>query len=218
MTEAGTMSTPWRRQHSELLPLLTRWARHTYGGDWRVANLAAPEGTGMSSETVLFDLDGGDERIPCVARLAPQASFYPVFPRYDLDLQRQAMDLVRTYTTVPVPTVLHVENDPAWLETPFLVMRRIDGLVPADVPSYVFGGWLFDLGPAEQARLQRNAVAALAGIHSITAADHDLSAFARPDLGCSPLDRQLGYQRWYYDWARDGIRYPLIDRTLSTLR
>ena len=37
------MSTPWRRQHRELLPLLTEWARHTYGADWRVANLAAPD-------------------------------------------------------------------------------------------------------------------------------------------------------------------------------
>ena len=98
----------------------------------------------MSSETVLFEMTVGGETERYAARLAPMPEVYPVFPEYDIELQAKCMNLVRARTDVPVPDVRWVELDPQWLGTPFLVMRRIDGEAPPDIPPYVFGGWVAD--------------------------------------------------------------------------
>ena len=76
---------------------------------------------------------------------------FPVFPEYDIELQAKCMKLVRARTDVPAPEVRWVELDPQWLGTPFLVMRRIDGDAPPDIPPYVFDG----LGRRRHARAAR---------------------------------------------------------------
>jgi len=45
----------------------------------------------------------------------------------------------------------------------------------------------------------------------------DLSFLLRPEHGATPLAQQLGYQRFYYEWAREGGSFPLIERTLTWL-
>jgi aminoglycoside phosphotransferase (APT) family kinase protein len=210
-------TTPWRRDLDEIGPALARWARHAVAPDATVADVASP-GNGMSSETVLFTLrrDGTpDERL--AARLAPLPELHPVFPSYDLDLQRRCMDLVRAHTTVPAPEVRFAEADASWLGTPFLVMARIDGEAPPDMPPYVFGGWLLDASPADRRRLQDASVEVLARVHELTPDRVDLSFLASPRHGATPLDQQLGYQRWFYEWAREGTQFPLIERTLEWL-
>jgi aminoglycoside phosphotransferase (APT) family kinase protein len=212
------IDTPWRRDLDEIQPALTAWALARFAEPVAVTNVASP-GNGMSSETVLFDVqnlaEGGVDHY--VARLAPLPELYPVFPDYDLELQRKCMDLVRAATDVPAPEVAFYERDPDWLRTPFLVMRRVDGSAPPDIPPYVFEGWILDASPAERRRLQDASVSVLARLHEITPATHDLSFLAQPRFGASALDQQLGYQRWYYEWARNGVSYPLIERTLAWL-
>ena len=211
------LDTPWRRDPAELAGQLTRWARATIAPDVTVGEASAP-GNGMSSETVLFDLhDGAGSVEHYVARLAPLPELYPVFPEYDLELQRRCMEMVRAHTDVPAPEVPHSETDPDWLGSPFIVMKRIDGVPPLDVPPYVFGGWVMDATPDERSRMQRNAVSVLTRLHVIAPDTHDLSFLMRPEHGDTALDQQLGYQRWYYDWARDGATYPLIERTFEWL-
>ena len=58
------------------------------------------------------------------ARLAPMPEVYPVFPQYDLELQRRCMDLVRAHTDVPAPEVV-------WYEARREVGRHA---VPRDAP------------------------------------------------------------------------------------
>src|SRR5262245_44219903 len=172
----------------------------------------------MSSETVLFDLHDADGAISQhVARLAPLPELFPVFPEYDLELQKRCMDMVRADTDVPAPEVTFSEADSSWLGTPFIVMRRIDGVPPLDVPPYVMGGWVMDASAEDRARMQRNAVRVLAALHEVTPESHDLSFLMQPTHGTDALDQQLGYQRWYYDWAREGATYPLIERTFEWL-
>ena len=148
--EPAEFDTPWRRSLDEIEPALSAWALARFAEPVTVANVASP-GNGMSSETVLFDVynvaEGGVDRY--VARLAPLPDLYPVFPDYDLELQRKCMDLVRAHTDVPAPEVAFFERDPEWLGTPFLVMRRIDGDAPPDIPPYVFGGWVMDASPPQ---------------------------------------------------------------------
>ena len=173
----------------------------------------------MSSETVLFDVhnvaDGGVDRY--VARLAPLPDLYPVFPDYDLELQRKCMDLVRAHTDVPAPEVAFFERDPEWLRTPFLVMRRIDGEAPPDIPPYVFGGWVMDATPEQRRALQDTTRRACSpGCTRSRPTTHDLSFLAQPEHGASALDQQLGYQRWYYEWARERRVVP-ADRAHARL-
>jgi len=132
-----SMTTPWRRELGELGPLLQRWARERVGLDAEVSAASAPD-NGLSSETALFEMrvNGVNERY--AARLAPTPDVYPVFQEYDLELQRKCMDLVRAHTDVPAPEVRWLELDPQWLGAQFLVMRRIDGESPPDLPPYVF--------------------------------------------------------------------------------
>jgi aminoglycoside phosphotransferase (APT) family kinase protein len=218
MAEEIEFETPWRRDLAELGTALGAWAAAKIGTDATVTDVASP-GNGMSSETVLFSVvrAGGGEPDRYAARLAPLPELYPVFPQYDLELQRRCMDLVRAHTEVPAPEVVWFESDPQWLGTPFLVMRRIDGDAPPDIPPYVFGGWMLDATPEERLRLQTSSVEVIARLHEITPANHDLAFLAQPAHGESPLDQQVGYQRWYYEWARDGVRYPLIERTFEWL-
>jgi aminoglycoside phosphotransferase (APT) family kinase protein len=211
------IDTPWRRDPGELTEQLGAWAREVVAPDAVVAEVTTPEGNGMSSETVLFELRRGGDTVRHVARLAPLPSLFPVFPEYDLDLQARCMRLVRAATDVPVPEVPWYEPDPQWLGSPFLVMSRVDGRVPPDVPPYVFGGWVADLTPAQREQLEANTISVLARLHRVTPTTHDLAFLARPEHGPSALDQQLGYQRWYYEWAREGERYPLIERTFDWL-
>jgi len=211
------METPWRRDAAEVGTALTKWASHVLGKPATVTDVASP-GNGMSSETVLFSLtvDGGVPE-PHAARLAPLPELYPVFQRYDLDLQARCMRLARERTGAPAPDVRWVELDDRWLGGPFLVMRRIDGESPPDVPPYVFGGWVVDGTPEQRAHMQRAAVNVLAQLHTITPGNADLTFLARPELGSSPVDQQLGHERAYYEWARDGVSFPLIERAFAWL-
>jgi aminoglycoside phosphotransferase (APT) family kinase protein len=209
--------TPWRRDLATVRPALERWAKRAVGDNVTVGDVSSPA-NGMSSETVLFELSR-DQQLPepYAARLAPLPELYPVFPAYELDIQARCMDLVRTATDVPAPDVRWLELDPQWLGAPFLVMAQIVGVSPPDMPPYVFGGWMLDATDADRRKLQTNAINVLARLHEITPANADLSFLAHPEHGHSALDQQLGYQRWYYDWARDGETYPLIERTFAWL-
>ena len=155
--------------------------------------LSSPATNGMSSETLLFDItyrdaNGApvDER--CVARLPPDDDATPVFPRYDMEMQFEAMRLVGARTSAPVPACLWLETDRAHLGTPFFVMRRVDGTVPPDLMPYTFGGnWLFDASPAEQRRVQDASVVALAEVGDDPA--EQLNALIEADFNpaiCTP--------------------------------
>ncbi len=110
-----------------------------------------------------------------VARVEPPATDYPVFTTYDLDMQFRVMRLVADATDVPVPETHWYEPDPSVLGGAFFVMDRVDGQVPPDVLPYTFGdNWVFDGTEAARRTIQESAVRAMAGIHSITPADHDL--------------------------------------------
>jgi aminoglycoside phosphotransferase (APT) family kinase protein len=223
-TEEPTISTPWRSDPTAMAERLAAWWDERMAPGATVTEVTAPEGSGMSSETLLFTIEpkdadpGGNGAERYVARLAPLASQqFPVFPEYDLELQRKVMQTVAAHTEVPVPEVLAHETDDSWLGSPFLLMRRVDGIVPSDIPPYTMAGWLFEGTEEQQRTLERSAVQVLARLHALTPETHDLAFLDRPKFGAGALDQHLEYQRWYYDWARDGETVPLIERTFAAL-
>ena len=208
--------TPWRREPSELTGRLTEWVSTEFGEGSIVSNVVAPD-NGMSSESCLFDVTVDGATTQYVARMAPLPHVIPVFQSYDIELQAKAMNVVRANTDVPVPEVTHVVLDTAVLDTPFLVMKRLPGVAPSDMPPYVFGGWVCDLSEAERDTMQRNAVQTLVDLHELRPDTADLAFLDRPHEGGSALDQHLGHERNYYEWARGDIHYPLIERTFEWL-
>ncbi|MGW0045316.1 phosphotransferase family protein [Rhodococcus sp. NPDC003348] len=203
---------------------LEGWLGERLGADEppRVHNVSRPGHSGMSSVSVLFDLDwnqGGIEHTDrLVARLAPEASAFPVFPGYDLRHQFGVMAAVRDHSEVPVPNVRWVETSAEPLGTPFLVMDRAGGAVPVDNPPYVFGGWLHEFDTQARKSLQENTIQVLANIHAI-----DDPAAKVPSLGAaggeSSLRRHFENERAYYEWTRrdDGLRIPVLERAFDWL-
>jgi aminoglycoside phosphotransferase (APT) family kinase protein len=177
---------------------------------------------GLSSTSVLFEaswLSGGADRHGAyVARMAPEASAVPVFPRYDLGTQFEVISQVAVRSDVPVPELRWYEPDERVLGTPFFVMDQVDGLVPLDNPPYVFTGWLLDSAAGELARLQRASVRVLARLHAIAEPTAAFPAL-RPPGQADTLRWHVDQQREYYRWALsdDGIQVPIIERTLDWL-
>ena len=199
------------------------------GAEPEVLQVQVPEANGMSSETVLLDArwneDGRRREHALVARIAPEGTSVPVFPRYDLAAQFRAMQLVGELTDVPVPEVHWLELDEGHLGTPFFVMSRSQGLVPPDVMPYDFGdNWLYDAAPEQQRRLQDATVEVLARLHAIEAAEDRFPFLVAtapdgtPAPGDTPLRRHVEAQRGYYRWVcSDGRRSPLIEACFDWL-
>jgi aminoglycoside phosphotransferase (APT) family kinase protein len=198
---------------------LERWLATRWPGS-AITELDVPSANGMSSETVLLTVTvpDADEPRRLVARVAPEATAVPVFPAYDLARQARVMTDARLAApTVPIPEVVLEETDPSWLGTPFFVMQRFDGRVPPDVMPYTFESWVLDATDAERDHLRRTSVELLADLHAIEDAP---TRFAYLDVdrpGATAMRRQLADQAAYYEWAREGLRVPIIERTFAWL-
>lgn len=208
----------------DLRERLVTWLGHRLGADSApsVYNLSRPGHSGMSSVSVLFDLDWTAEGVPhtaqLVARLAPEATAFPVFPGYDLQHQFDVMSAVREHSEVPVPRVWWVENSAEPLGNPFLVMERVSGAVPVDNPPYVFGGWLHELDADGREALQGASIQVLAQVHAIQDPAAKVPSLAVPS-GESSLRRHFENERAYYEWTRrnDGLRVPVLERAFDWL-
>ena len=206
------------RDHADLQARLTDWLQATTGdGGATVGDLSVPEGSGMSSETILFDGTWDGATQPLVARLAPTAEDTPVFRSYDLEMQFRILRLVGSESSVPVPTArwLELSSDP--IGSPFFVMDRVEGRVPRDIPPYLFEGWLLDADPSDQEALQRASVGILADLHGIDPSGHD-TAFLEIDApGDTALRRHFNDQLAYYEWVRGDRRHPIVEDGLAWL-
>ncbi|RCH67216.1 phosphotransferase family protein [Streptomyces sp. SDr-06] len=198
---------------------LTAWLDARLPGA-RVGDIRVPSSNGMSSETLLFDIEHPDTPVrACALRLAADPAAYTVFPVYDMGRQYRVMRLVAEHTDVPVPRVRWLEEDPEPLGAPFFVMDRAEGRVPPDVMPYTYeGNWLHAATDAERARLQEGTVSVLARLHSQFPPGE--AEFLLPDANPrdSALRRHVEAQRGYYRWVVEGVpRSPLIEAAFDWL-
>ncbi len=221
--ERITVST---RDQAELGARICAWlaGKLPEGARPEVVDVVKPEGNGMSSDTLLFTARWTDEGEPTerrfVARIEPELDKVPVFPAYDLAMQFRVMALVGSATDVPVPETLWFEADGSVIGAPFFVMARVDGEVPRDVLPYTFPdpNWVLDASPEQRADMERSAVTALAGIHEITPASHDLAFLEVDAPGATALERHLAHWERYLEWVTEGERSPLLDECFAWLR
>lgn len=185
----------------------------------RMSPLVAPQSSGFSNETLLFDLEwsegGQARREAAVVRIQPIG--YQVFPEYDLGLQYRTMDLLAA-TDVPVPRMLWFEGeDTGIFGAPFYVMAQVQGRVPTDQPPYHAGGWLHEITPAEREAIWLGGFEAMARIHRL---DLDATGFGflrRPELGPDPLAQEMAYYEKYYEWAAQGRENPTLEAAYDWL-
>lgn len=194
---------------------LERWLRRKLRdrADVAVSALSAPTASGFSNETLTFDVSWDDlgttRRESMVARL--QGNGPGLYPSYDITLQYRVMAALGESTSIPVPAMLWLEEDPCVLGAPFFVMTGVDGRVPADDPPFTASGWVLDLTPHERAELNDNALRVLAEIHALDPVELGLEFLARPELGDSPLDQEIAFYERYYAWAAEGRSHPTLE-------
>lgn len=205
-----------RRDPAESADVLRRWLAARTGDPMAtVVLLDAPTANGMSSESLLVDAewDDGSGRVThhLVVRVAPEDEDVPLFPTYDLGLQHRVMEAVGQHTSVPVPKLWWYEGDSSHLGSEFIVMDRVAGRLPADIPPYTFEGWLLEATVEDRRRLQDGHVGLIAGLHSISkeVLERDL-----PELSVgegSALRGHVDASRGFYEWARAERRYAVIE-------
>jgi aminoglycoside phosphotransferase (APT) family kinase protein len=201
---------------------LERWLAGRLDGasEVTVTDLDAPELTGHSSETVLFDAswrDGSDDqRASLVLRTAP--SGHTVFPTYDLGLQYEVMARVAANSKVPTPPLRWYEPDASWIGNEFLVMDRVDGVVPPDNLPYTVDGWLLAAAPEDQRRLQRTGVETLAEVHAVDWRACGLDLLDQRRFGATGLDQQLGFYEAFLAWGRGDHPQPRLHAVARWLR
>ena len=211
------------RDPVELHARLGAWFGRTLGpgSNPRLSPLTSPGKAGMSSETLLFDMrwneNGAARNGRFVARLPPPADAFPLFPRYDFDMQTRVMRLVGSRSAVAVPKVPWQERDSEALGVPFFVMERIDGEMVPDNPPYVFGGWLAGAPAAQQDQVEQELLCVMAGIHGIEASAEETAFLQIAHDGVTPLRRHFARERALYEWGRNGMRFAPVERLFDWL-
>jgi len=205
------------RDPEDLARRLTAWLDTRLPGA-KAVGVTVPASNGMSSETLLFDIEHPEPPLrACALRLAADPAAYTVFPVYDMVRQYRTMRVVGEHSDLPVPKVLWLEEDPGPLGAPFFVMERVAGRVPPDVMPYTYeGNWLHAASDEDRERLEAASIGLLARLHDqVPLAEAQFLAL--PGEG-DALRRHVAAQRAYYDWVVDGVaRSPLIEAAFDRL-
>ncbi|MFI7026843.1 phosphotransferase family protein [Micromonospora sp. NPDC049900] len=178
------MPIPVQRDPELTRTRLAQWLRDTLPArDVVVGPVTVPPTAGFSAEILLCDArwreHGRERTVPLAVRVAPTG--HRIFP--DLRWREQvAVQVALADTAVPVAPVLGHEPDPQPLGAPFVVMARVVGDVPADLPSYHRQGWLADATPARQRAVWWRALAAMSRLHRLDPATLPVTAAPTGDL------------------------------------
>ena len=191
---------------------LASWlAQQTGAASVEVGEVSIPGLSGFSNETLLFEATWNGAPHQLVIRVEPTG--HSVFPATEFDTQVAVLRALQQDGTVPVPEVLWFEEDTAILGARFLCMRRVDGAVPQDVPSYHAEGWVPALPPERQRRVWESGLGAMAAVHRLDREAVGLGWIEVVDPG-RRLDLDLEYRRF----ACGDTPFPAVDRAFERLR
>ena len=215
------MPTPWQRDLEGDRERLATWlaARIPDASDLRLSELRAPQNSGFSNDTLLFEASfaraGSTHHEALVARIRPTG--FQVFPEYDMALQFRTLELLAG-TDVPVPRPRWLEQrDASVLGAPFYVMDQVRGRVPPDNPPYHVTGWVTELSPEERAALWWGGIECMAKIHRLDWRAVGFGFLERPERGETALDQQLAYYSEFLRWAADGRAQPTAEAAFAWL-
>ncbi len=210
------MSTP--ADAEAIRTRLQTWLSQKVAG-WRDVTVSPPdlhEGSGWSAEIFFADVayrddTGAHQRTLAIRR---QAGAFELVLGGDLSLQSKVMAALDKVGDVPGPPWIGMEEDPAVLGAPFLVMGKVEGRAAAQKPNYNVEGWLADLQPAQRSATWTNALSALAKLHRLDWRQ-GFEFLDRPERGCPGLDQYLHYMQEWFAWAAKGRPQPTADAALD---
>lgn len=211
------MALPSQRDEVATREALRAWLEQKISGasDVRISEIGGPAYNGYSHETLIFDATwnelGRDHSRGFVARVEP--SSHSIFFMQDVGLEAKVMRAM-THAGVLAPRVHWFEPDGSVLGAPFLVMDRVDGLIPADNPPYTFGGWVLDASELQHERLWWSGLEAMAAVHRVPTAG--LEFLARP-VGEPGADAELAYMRDYIERVCGDDVHPTVVAAMEWL-
>ena len=216
------MPTAWERDLVAARQKLAGWLARALprATELELSQLSAPQASGFSNETLLFDLawreDGGRRKESLVARIQPTG--FAVFPDYDMRVQYDSMRLLAK-AGIPVPRVLWLEpGDTSVFGAPFYVMAKVEGRAATDRPLYTAEGWLKELPPADQARVWWGGIESMAAIHNLDWRALGFGFVDKPELGRTGLEQQLAYYERYLRWTARGKPQPIAEAAFAWLQ
>lgn len=182
---------------------LEKWLSARLGGAVRISGLARPR-AGVSNETLVgavawVDQEGVAHDEGIVVRIQPSGPH--LAPDLDVTYEARVLRALAGRPGVPVPRVLVVESEGEVLDAPFFVMERIEGRIPADLPSWHARGWVTRLDPSERRLLCSNALAALVELHAVR--PEEGFGFLRHGGGeGTALASHLAYLQRWAEWCQ----------------
>ncbi len=182
-------------------------------GELDVGDFERPT-AGQSGDTTLFVAswreDGHHRSRPLVLRRQKEGG---IFLEPDVVREARILQGLETGSRVPVPHVLGYETDTSVLGTPFFVMDRVPGRVPAAKPSIHSTGWLPTLSTHERERMWASAMEVLVAVHDVDwRATH---AFLVRDDGSTGLDAHVLRLDEWYRWTTAGRAFAITDAALA---
>ena len=216
------MPTAWERDLVAARAKLAGWLARALpkATELELSELVAPQASGFSNETLLFDLawreDGRHRKESLVVRIQPTG--FAVFPEYDMRVQYESMRLVGQ-AGIPVPRMLWLEaDDTSVFGAPFYVMAKVAGRAATDRPLYTAEGWLKEMAPADQARVWWGGIESMAAIHRLDWRALGFGFVDKPELGRTGLDQQLAYYERYLRWTARGKPQPIAEAAFAWLQ
>ncbi|HJR26057.1 MAG TPA: phosphotransferase family protein [Acidimicrobiales bacterium] len=194
---------------------LAAWlGRRTGAPAVEVGPVEIPGLSGFSNETLIFDATwdegGGPVAHGLVIRVEP--SGHTVFPSTEFDTQVQVLQALHADGTVPVPEVLWFEEDTDVLGDRFVAMRRVDGRVPPDSPSYHAEGWFPELTPSQRGRIWESGLDTMGAIHRLDREGIGLGSI----VPRTPAE-QLALDHEYRRFAAGDDPYPVVEEAFALL-
>ena len=195
---------------------LTGWLRARFDDDaLTITDLQTPGAAGVNNETLLLQIASSTPALAglggLVVRLEAPTT---LFPGFDIVSSYKCYRAFEDDPLVPTPRMFGLEADPAVLGRPFYVMERIDGLIPADNPTYHLSGWVRDLAVPARRQLWENSIRTMARVHR---APVERFAFLR-EMGIGTPRQQMNYWRKYLDECQsDGRANFLLEKTWDWL-
>jgi aminoglycoside phosphotransferase (APT) family kinase protein len=166
-----------------------------------VVDLASHTTGGYSNEIIMVDASyrrgGAAEVRHLVLRLPPPGP--ALFPTYDLAMQVAVQEAVGDHG-VPVPSPITFEPDERWLGAPFLVMPRVSGHDPGELP--VVDPWVAGASTSEQRALHQGFLDTVARIHATPWRDRPVAGHLRGASGS--LDDEVGWWAALAEWCCEG--------------
>jgi aminoglycoside phosphotransferase (APT) family kinase protein len=168
-----------------------------------VIGRVARVGGGASRETWLVDAEWTEDGVravrPLIIRRDPTASVLETDRRTEFTVMGAAR-----HVPVPVPRMYWLEEDPRWLERPFMVMERIAGVAPPVI---------FPPGETEETRrtIAAEFVAHLARIHRADWRQLGLDVLRVPRSGADAARAQVEA------WEREYQRAKLEERPVLAI-